>query len=300
MSMDMLKKCRLCPRNCSINRLEDEKGFCNAGKHIKTARADLYFFEEPCISGKNGSGAIFFSNCSLRCVFCQNSSISSKGFGKEITINRLSEIMLELQKKGANNINLISPTHYVPQIIESIKIAKKDGLKIPIVYNSSGYENIETIKSLKGLVDIFLPDFKYFDNKFAVKYSNAPDYFTSAKNAIGEMAAQAGPPEFDENGMMKKGVIIRHLMIPGLLSDSKKIIEYIYKTFGDSVYLSIMNQFTPFYKCSEYPEINRKLNSKSYNYIVDYAISLGIKNAFIQGGKTCSESFIPSFDLKGI
>lgn len=298
--LEMLSNCRLCPRNCGVNRLNNNFGFCNAGKNIKAAHVWLHKWEEPCISGENGSGTVFFSNCNLKCVFCQNNAISQCDKGIEISIERLSEIFLEQQSRGAHNINLVTPTHYVPQIIEGIKLAKKNGLKIPIVYNTSSYEKIETIKSLKGYVDIYLPDLKYFDDKYSIRYSNAKNYFKYASEAIKEMFSQVGAPKFNEDGIMEKGVIIRHLMLPGLLFDSKKIMDYIYNTFGDDVYISIMNQYTPMNKVEGYPEINKPLNPKHYDSLIDYALSIGIKNAFIQEEGTVSESFVPPFDLRGV
>lgn len=296
----MIENCTLCRHNCGVNRLNGNIGFCNSGKKIKLARVSLHHWEEPCLSGDKGSGTIFFSNCNLKCVYCQNYIISSNGIGKEISIKRLSEILLEQQEKGAHNINLVTPTHFVPQIIEALKLAKNSGLKLPIVYNTNSYENLETIKALKGYIDIYLPDLKYFNDKYAIKYSNAPNYFTTASKAIEEMFSQVGEPVFDINGMMKKGMIIRHLMLPGLLFDSKKIVDYIYNTFRDSVFTSLMNQYTPIFNTSCYPEINKKINPKHYEALVDYCVKLGISNAYIQEQGTASESFIPNFDLRGI
>ncbi|QSW20972.1 radical SAM protein [Clostridium gasigenes] len=298
--IDLLKSCRLCPRNCGVNRLKGEKGFCAAGYTVRVARAALHNWEEPCISGEVGSGTIFFSHCTLKCVFCQNYDISQCQFGKEISIERLGEIYLELQEKGALNINLVTPTHYVPQIIEALKIAKKKGLNIPIIYNSSGYEKVETIKLLKGCIDVYLPDMKYFNSKYSSKYSKAKDYFTYSKDAIDEMINQVGNVVFDENGIIKKGVIIRHLMLPGLLFDSKKIIDYIYKYYGDRVYISIMNQYTPLGNAKEYPEINKPLNQKHYESLINYALELGVKKGFIQEEGTATESFIPMFNHEGV
>lgn len=295
-----LEECTLCPRNCKVNRLKDEIGFCKANANIKLARVSLHQWEEPCISGQNGSGTIFFSNCNLNCVFCQNHKISQEDVGKEISSERLAEIFIEQQNKNAHNINLVTPTHYVPQIIESITLAKDKGLKIPIVYNTNSYVNVNTIKSLDGLVDIYLADLKYFDNKYSYKYSKVKNYFDFASKSIEEMFNQVGKPKFDSNGMMTKGVIIRHMMLPGLLFDSKKIIDYIYSTFKDDVYISLMNQYTPLNKSSKYPEINKPLNPKHYDALIDYCISLGIKNAFIQEDGTVEESFVPKFDLRGI
>lgn len=296
--MNLLKECNLCPRKCSVNRLENERGFCKSSSSIKIARVSLHNWEEPCISGKNGSGTIFFSGCTLKCVFCQNHEISQEGVGKEVSIERLSEIFLEQQERGANNINLVTPTHYVPQIIEAIKLSKSKGLNLPILYNSNGYVPLETLKLLEGYIDVYLPDLKYFNDKYAIKYSKAPNYFKAASNAIKEMVRQVGSPEFDDNGLIKKGVIIRHLMLPGLLFDSKKVMDYIYNTFGNSVYVSIMNQYTPTFKAEEYPEINKPLNPKHYDTLIDYSLSIGIENGFIQDTGTNSKSFIPEFDLR--
>ncbi|MCY6485688.1 radical SAM protein [Clostridium aestuarii] len=298
--MNILKSCTLCPRNCSINRLKGDVGFCNSGKNIKIARVSLHTWEEPCISGTNGSGTIFFSNCNLKCVFCQNHIISNGGIGKEISIKRLSDIFLEQQQKGAHNINLVTPTHFVPQIISALKIAKNNGLIIPIVYNSNGYENIETIKLLNKYIDIYLPDFKYFSDKYSIKYSSSANYFKIASMVISEMFSQVGRPKFNKDGLMIKGMIIRHLMLPGLLFDSKKVIDYIYNTFGNSVYISLMNQYTPMYNSYKYPEINKKINPKHYDSLINYCMKLGITKAFIQEFGTASESFIPDFDLREI
>lgn len=296
----MIRNCNLCYRNCNVDRENGELGFCNSSSSLKIAKVSLYHWEEPCISGINGSGTVFFSNCNLKCVFCQNYTISTNGIGKEISIHRLSEIFLEQQEKGAHNINLVTPTHFVPQIIESLKLAKSNGLKIPIVYNTNSYENVETIKSLKGYIDIYLPDLKYYNDKYAIKYSSAPNYFNQASKVIEEMFSQVGEAKFDDKGLMTKGLIVRHLMLPSLLFDSKKIIDYLYNTFGDSIYISIMNQYTPTHNASKYPEINKHLNPKHYESLINYCISLGIKNSFIQEQGTAKESFIPDFDLKEI
>jgi putative pyruvate formate lyase activating enzyme len=298
--MKNLSNCKLCPRNCGINRLDDNIGYCGAGKDIKVARAALHQWEEPCISGTQGSGTVFFTNCNLKCAFCQNHSISQENIGKVVGVDRLSEIFLELQSQGANNINLVTPTHYVYQIIEAIKLSKAKGLKLPILYNTSGYENIETIKLLNGYIDVYLPDIKYFNDKYANRYSNAPNYFKYASNAVVEMLNQVGGAEFDKDGIIKKGVIIRHMMLPGLLFDSKRIIDFIYNTFGDSVYVSIMNQYTPMHKAALYSEINKPLNPKHYDSLIDYAVSIGIKNGFIQDSGTSSEAYVPYFNLEGV
>ncbi len=298
--LTMLECCKLCPRNCNVNRLKGEVGFCKSGSNLSIARVSLHEWEEPCISGTKGSGTVFFSNCNLNCVFCQNHEISQEKIGKPVSVQRLSEIFLEQEKRGAHNINLVTPTHYVPQIIESLKLSKKNGLSIPILYNSSGYENIETIKALKGHIDIYLPDLKYMNDKYAEKYSKVKDYFKFASSAIEQMVAQAPKPVFNENGIMLKGVIIRHLMLPGLLFDSKKIVDYIYNKYGDSVYLSLMNQYTPMFNAIKYPEINKPLNPRHYQSLVNYSANLGFTNAFVQDDGTVKESFVPHFDLSGV
>lgn len=298
--IDLLENCSLCPRNCGVNRLSEKRGFCGAGDKIRVARAALHYWEEPCISGNIGSGTVFFSYCTLKCVFCQNHNISQCSFGKEISIDRLGEIFIELQEKGALNINLVTPTHYVPQIIEAIRLGRNKGLNIPIIYNSSGYEKVETIKLLKGYIDVYLPDMKYFDSKYSVKYSKAKDYFLYAKESIDEMINQVGNVEFDENGIIKKGVIIRHLMLPGLLFDSKKIVDYIHKTYGNKVYISLMNQYTPLEHVKEYPEINKPLNQKHYEALIDYSLDIGVEKGFIQEEGTAKESFIPLFNFEGV
>lgn len=298
--LGLLESCNLCPRNCGVNRLNGNRGFCGASDKIRVARAALHYWEEPCISGEDGSGTVFFSHCTLKCVFCQNYDISQCEYGKEITTERLAEIFIELQDKGALNINLVTPTHYVVQIIEAIKMSRKQGLKLPIIYNSSGYENVETIKLLKGYIDVYLPDLKYFNNKYSTKYSKAINYFQFAKEAIDEMVDQVGEVKFDENGIVQKGVIIRHLMLPGLLFDSKKIIDYIYNKYGNKVYISIMNQYTPLENVKDYPEINKRLNSKHYDAMIDYAVSIGVENGFIQEEGTDKESFIPLFNYEGV
>jgi putative pyruvate formate lyase activating enzyme len=298
--LTILNNCNVCPRNCGIDRISGKVGFCKSGVTVKVAKAYGHMWEEPCVSGTKGSGTIFFSNCNLRCVFCQNHDISQSSIGKEISVERLSEIFLEQQTKGYHNINLVNPTHYVPQIIAALDMAKKSGLTIPVVYNSNGYENIESIKALNGYIDVYIPDLKYFNDKYAIKYSSAPNYFNIASKVIGEMVAQVGIPVFNGDDIMIKGVIIRHLMLPGLLFDSKKVVDYIYITFGDSVYLSLMNQYTPMFKATEYAEINRPLNPDHYDSLIDYCVDLGYKNAFIQESGTSSTVYVPDFNLQGI
>ena len=296
--MNYYKKCTLCPRMCNVNRYK-KSGFCKCNNQIKIALAKLFFYEEPPISGKNGSGAIFFSGCNLKCCFCQNMEISNFNKGKNITITRLAEIMIELQMQGAHNINLVTPTMYIPSIIKAIKKARKNGLNIPIIYNSSGYESIDAIKLLNGYIDIYLPDFKYFDNQLALKYSKASNYVENAKLAINEMIKQTGPCIFDKNGLIKKGTIIRHLVLPTHEDDTKKILNYLYQEYEDKIYISIMNQYTP-NKYVKYKELKFPLKNNSYNKIIDYAINLGITNAFCQDGDTVSNSFVPEFNLEGI
>ncbi|MBQ7137334.1 MAG: radical SAM protein [Bacilli bacterium] len=296
----LLNSCTLCPRNCKVNRNNNQLGFCGMTKDIVVARAGLHFWEEPIISGEKGSGTVFFSGCNLKCAFCQNFNISTNNFGKTVSINRLSKIFLELQEQGAHNINLVTPTHFVPQIIEALKISKRNGLNIPIVYNSSGYENVDTIKLLDGYIDIYLPDFKYFDNKFATKYSKCTNYFEHTSKALEEMIKQVGNPIFDENGMLSKGVIVRHMLIPGLLNDSKKIISYLVENYNDNIFISIMNQYTPTNNLNRYPEINKIVDKSDYEELIDYAIDIGIKNGFMQEGETQKTSFIPEFDTSGV
>lgn len=297
---NILNKCDICPRNCNVNRTSDILGFCKSNALIKVAKVYGHMWEEPCISGSNGSGTIFFSNCNLRCVFCQNHEISQGEIGKEISIKRLSEIFLEQEKRGYHNINLVNPTHYIPQIIEAIKLSKLEGLSIPIVYNSNGYENIKSLQLLRGYIDIFIPDLKYYNDKYALKYSSAPNYFNIASQAITEMVNQCPTPIFNDDGLMEKGVIIRHLMVPGLLFDSKKIVDFIYKNFGDNIYLSLMNQYTPMYRAEKYPEINKHLNPKHYDSLIDYCLEIGYKNAFIQDNGTASTVYVPDFNLENI
>jgi len=295
--MNRLKNCALCPRSCGVDRTSGKTGFCGATDKVKVARIALHFWEEPCISGENGSGTVFFSHCTMKCVFCQNYNISTCHKGREITIDELAEAFVSLQNKGANNINLVTPTHYVPQIIASLEIARKNGLTIPIVYNTSGYESVETIRSLDGYVDIYMPDMKYFVDKYAVKYSNAPKYFETAARAIEEMYRQVGKIELDENGIMKKGLIVRHLMLPGLLLDSKRVMDYLFKSYGNDIYISLMCQYTPLPHVKKYPELDRKIDMQKYELLVDYCSSQGMENVFVQNEESAQESFIPDFDM---
>ena len=291
--MDLLENCKLCPRNCGVNR-HITTGFCKANDKLKIARAALHFYEEPPISGDNGSGAIFFSYCNLKCVFCQNYEISEEHIGKDITIEHFADICIRLQNENAHNINLVTPTHYIPLIKEGLILAKKKGLKIPVVYNSSAYENVDALKELDGLIDIYLPDFKYWSDEKAIKYSKAYNYREVAKNAIKEMYRQVGKFTVNNMGIMEKGVIVRHLMLPEMESDAKKIIEYLYNTYKDNIFISIMNQYTNVRKL-DYKELNDTINEKTYDEIIDYAYDLGVRNAFAQDGETQKKSFIPDF-----
>lgn len=301
-SLPDMADCALCPRECHVDRTSGHTGFCGQSKKVIATRASLHFWEEPCLSGTNGSGAVFFSGCNLGCVYCQNHTIAKGQTGKEITIERLSEIFLELQDQGAHNINLVTPTHFVPQIISALQTAKDNGLTLPVVYNTSGYEKVETLKRLEGLIDIYLPDLKYYDAAISARFSGAPDYFVKASAAIEEMFRQTGRPVFadGEDSLMQKGVIVRHLLLPGCEADSRCLLHYLYQAYGNDIYVSIMNQYTPMPQVSKIPSLNRRISTEEYERIVDYAIQLGIENGFIQEGETASESFIPAFDCEGI
>lgn len=296
---------------CNVNR-HTGTGYCLMTDRLKVARAALHMWEEPCISGERGSGAVFFSGCTLRCVFCQNYKIAAAKVGKYITVDELADIMLRLQNNQANNINLVTPTHYAGQIAEALIKAKDRGLKIPVVYNTSAYENVDTLKIMDGLVDVYLPDFKYMDGKLALKYSNAGNYPETAKAALREMVRQTGTPDmygdddtlvrdgYVESGIMKKGVIVRHLILPGYTKESRNVIKYLYDTYKNDIYISIMNQYTPLEHVKLYKELCRKVTKKEYDKVVDYAIDIGVTNAFIQEGGTAEESFIPEFDFTGL
>lgn len=310
-----MSKCNICPRGCNIDR-KLNTGFCKSSDTLRAARAALHFWEEPCISGSHGSGAIFFSGCNMRCIFCQNYKIAANTDGIEISIERLSDIMLKLQEDGANNINLVTPTHFTYQIIKSLWLAKDKGLVIPVVYNTSSYEKVETLKDLDGLVDIYLPDFKYVNDKLSAEYSNAPDYFEVAKKALAEMHRQRNKAIFFtkeeltdfnkkhslnlEEGLLKSGIIVRHLCLPGTTKDSKAVIKYLYETYKDDIFISIMNQYTPLAQVFDHPKLHRKLSKREYNSVLDYAIDLGLVNGFSQDSSVASESFIPEFDYRGI
>ena len=291
-----LSSCTLCPHMCKVNRNNGEIGRCKSSSNVKIALASLHHFEEPCISGKNGSGTVFFSNCNLSCVFCQNYKISQLGLGYEITTHELANIFLEQQKNNAENINLVTPTMYVPQIIEAIKIAKENGLKIPIIYNSNGYENVETIKLLKGFIDVYLPDLKYFDNDLAKKYSGIINYFENASKAILEMYFQVGLPVFDKNGMIKKGIIIRHLVLPNHIGNSKKVLLWIKENLPQNIYVSLMAQYFPTYKAKNIEDLNRKLSKEEFEEIKKYLEKLNIHNGYFQELGEHEEEYVPDFE----
>lgn len=293
----MEQECTLCPHKCKIDR-NINIGRCKAGNKIEIGGVSLHKFEEPCISGKNGSGTVFFSKCNLNCVFCQNYEISNLGNGRKIEIEELSKILLKQQENGAENINLVSPTIYADKIIDAIKIAKQKGLKIPIIYNTNGYENIETLKKLEGYIDVYLPDLKYYDEKLALKYSNIKDYFNTATEAIKEMYRQVGYPIFNENGMITKGVIIRHLVLPNNIENSKKVLKWIYDNLDRRIYVSVMTQYFPTYKAKEFKEINRKLSKTEYNEIEKYIYELGIENGYMQDfSEENEEQYVPKWNF---
>ena len=296
--MDLISKCEICPRKCKVNRYE-KKGYCRCDDKVRIALVSKHYFEEPCISGRNGSGTIFFSDCNLNCVFCQNHDISHGGKGIDVTIERLAEIMLEQQERGANNINLVTPTMYVEQIIKAIDIAKKNGLNIPIVYNTNGYEEVETIKKLNGYIDIYLPDFKYFTNELAIKYSKAPNYFEKVTSALIEMQSQFDEYVFDGE-IMKKGMIVRHLVLPNHIQNSKNVLKWIKDNLRKDIYVSVMAQYFPTYKAIGDELIGRKLSFSEYRKIEQYFYSLDIENGYIQDLGKHEEEFVPDFNMNNV
>lgn len=299
-NMNKYENCLLCPRKCGINRRTGQTGVCGVSSEIKVARAALHYWEEPCISGEKGSGAVFFSGCSLHCVFCQNREISDGKVGKIISKERLRDIFLELKAKGANNINLVTPGQYIPDIVWAVSDARRYGMELPIVYNTSGYENADELKQLEEIVDVYLPDFKYMDSALSAKYSRAKDYPSVAKQAISEMVRQQPRVVIDDaTGLIQKGVIVRQLLLPGHVNDAKAILKYLHDTYQDSIYISMMSQFTPI-ALKDYPEINRTVTRREYERLIDYAIKIGITNAFIQEGNVAKDSFIPAFDGEGV
>ena len=299
-NMNKYENCLLCPRKCGINRSTGQTGVCGVSSEIKVARAALHYWEEPCISGKRGSGAVFFSGCSLHCVFCQNREISDGKAGKLISKERLSDIFMELADKGANNINLVTPGQYIPDIVWAVNDAKSRGMKLPIIYNTSGYENVTELKLLEGIVDVYLPDVGYMDSTLSARYSRAKDYPSVAKQALSEMVRQQPDVVIDDaTGLIQKGVIVRQLLLPGHVNDAKAVLKYLYDTYHDHVYISMMSQFTPI-ALKDYPEINRTVTRREYERLVDYALEIGITNAFIQEGDVAKDSFIPAFDCEGV
>lgn len=302
----IMHDCTLCPRDCHVDRIAGNRGFCGQDAEITAARAALHFWEEPCISGKCGSGAVFFTGCSLQCIFCQNYSIAHPASNtpqnaRALSAERLVQIFLELQTKGAANINLVTAGHFLPQICLALVEAKRQGLSIPIVYNSSGYEKVSSLRLLEGLVDIYLPDLKYHSQQLAERYSHAPNYFNTAAEAIKEMFRQVGTPVFDsETGLMKKGVIVRHLLLPGQTGESKRILRYLHDTYGNDIYISIMNQYTPLKQTAQIPELNCRVSQAQYDRVLSFADKIGIENGFMQVGNTAMESFIPDFHGEGL
>lgn len=298
--MNLYKNCSICPRNCRIDRTNGQIGYCQSGHEIKAALASVHMWEEPPISGSCGSGTIFFSGCNLRCVFCQNYTISSENSGKTISTERLSEIMLEQQARGVHNINLVTATHFIPSIIKAVQKAKNNGLKIPIVYNTGGYEKVESIKMLEGTVDIYLPDIKYFSSELSLKYSGASDYFSYASEAVLEMYRQTGNNIYDDNGIMKSGVIIRHMIMPSHKEDSYKVLDWIRDNIGTEACVSLLSQYTPAYNAEKYKEINRKLMSLEYTRVIEHFFDIGLKNGFMQEKSSAESKYTPIFDLSGL
>lgn len=292
----LMRDCTLCPRRCHVNRLQGQRGACGMTAELRIARAALHPWEEPCISGEQGSGTVFFSGCPLQCVYCQNHEIAAGRLGKPCTTEQLAETFLDLQAQHAHNINLVTPTHMMPRILDALQLAKEKGLRIPIVYNTGGYENPETLKLLEGWVDIYLTDFKYMSSALSGAYSHAADYAEMAKPALAEMVRQTGEARFSPDGMMRRGVIVRHLLLPGQTADSKTVVEYLYRTYGDKIWISLMNQYTPLEWVQEDPVLHRRVTQAEYDAVVDYAVELGVENGFTQEGEAASESFIPQFE----
>ena len=295
-----LGKCELCPRRCGVDRTAGQRGYCGAGELVRIALVSLHRWEEPCLTGKNGAGTVFFSHCTMKCAFCQNYDVSHGGFGLEVTTERLTEIFLEQQTRGAASLDLVTPTHYVPQIIEALDAAKARSFSLPVVFNCGGYENVGTIEALRGYVDVFLPDLKYYDDDLARKYSNAPDYFAHATAAIEKMFDLTGPFVL-KDGLMTKGVIVRHLVLPGQYRDSLKILDWLHERFGNEIYVSLMNQFTPMPQCTaSFPELRRRLTTMEYQKVLAHAEKLGMENCFVQSSGAAMEKFIPKFDGSGV
>ena len=293
-----MKPCELCPRRCRVDRV-NHFGFCGAGEKLRVALVSLHKWEEPCLVGENGAGTVFFSHCNLKCVYCQNFSISHEGFGADISIERLAEIFIEQQERGAANIELVTPTHYTEQICAAIDLAKNRGLTLPIVWNSNAYENLETLELLRGRVDIFLPDVKYFDDTAARNFSAAPNYFAIASAAVAKMFELVGAAQI-QGGQMIRGVIVRHLVLPNFRRDAIKIVDWLHATFGDEIFISLMNQYMPLYRAADFKKISRPLTTFEYQSVVEHAANIGVKNCFVQIGKTADAKFIPNFNLDGV
>ena len=298
-----MMSCNLCPRACGVSRKPGETGVCGETRQLRIARAALHFWEEPCISGSKGSGTVFFSGCQMKCIFCQNSPIATGDIGKVIENERLSEIFFELKEKGANNINLVTPDHFLPQIVRAIERARAQGFDLPFVYNTGSYVTVDALKQLEGLISVYLPDFKYFDSRKSLAYAKAEQYPQVAKLAIAEMVRQVGEPKFyerDEETLIERGVIVRHLLLPGGLGDAKQIVRYLHETYGDRLYISLMNQYTPGEGVRNHPVLSKRVKKRDYDSLVDYAIALGVEQAYIQEGETAKDSFIPAFNYEGV
>lgn len=294
-NLKLLKRCEICPHKCGVNRIDNQIGRCKSKNTVKVAKASVHRFEEPCISKLNGSGTVFFSNCNLNCVFCQNYEISQLGYGKEITIEELADVFIKLQSENVNNINLVTPTSYAVQIIEAIKISKNKGLNIPIIYNTNGYENIETIKMLQGYIDVYLPDLKYAENELGVRYSKVDNYFEIATKAIKEMYKQVGKIQFDDKGIIKKGIIIRHLVLPNHIENSRKVLKWINDNMSKDIMISVMNQYFPTYKAKNINDLSRKLTRREQSNIEKYLYSLDLKTGFIQDLEKNEEKYVPNW-----
>lgn len=294
-----LRHCTLCPRRCGVDR-QARYGYCGGGAAARVAKAFLHPWEEPCLSGVRGSGTVFFTGCNLRCVYCQNYPISHEGVGKDISVARLSAIFLELQARGAHNINLVTPTPYIPHIVQAIRRARQGGLRIPIVYNTGGYERVESLRRLEGLVDVYLPDLKYCDARLSARYSGAPDYFVCATTAIQEMFRQVGEPVFDAQGLIQRGLMIRHLTLPGALEDSQRVVDWVLEHLPRGVYLNLMAQYTPLGRAADYPELATRVAREQYEALVDYALARGLECGFVQELDSASAEYVPTFDLEGV
>lgn len=295
-----LSHCQVCPRKCGIDRTKGEFGFCRAPYLPKVALVSRHDWEEPPISGTKGSGTVFFSHCNLGCVFCQNHNISQEGFGQEISIERLAEIFLEQQERGFHNVNLVSAAQFIPQVAKALEMAKKNGLSVPVVYNSNGYESIEGLKLLEGLVDVYLPDFKYWNDELGLEYSHCPHYRETAAAAILEMRRQVGDNVIDENGLMQKGIILRHLVLPGQYKNSMKVLDWVKENLGEETYVSLMSQYTPMHKAKEIKALSRKLTTFEYDKVVDHFFEIGLKNGFMQKRSSATSEYTPTFDLSGV